>query len=472
MRLTLTLRRVTALVCLWWFCLAPLPAAGAREWGRADPNVLEACESLAALLEERNGIQDLVNPVLESIAEVGLRAEGYREMLSCLDSTPLSPDSLDWARNVRYHLRLFLSFAAPLDLNTRGSTLELIELGTSQDPAIRRLLNDVGLPPPEGLILVRYFERVGQMPEIIRRAFESPETRAVTISARYIAVLTSIRGALVSGRMGESGLAATLSHELVHAFLNARLDVGIWPEGFPRWFHEGMAIYFSESGRVHVGVDPVSGGLLLTEPTARYEQYERVFRFLESELGLEGFRRQLRRAVEDVDPSVLYRAVGLRSYDDLALKAELWWRWWPLPPAWFQGFNAWILAVVAVVLIGVAVAAWRRWQPAVPGSALEGGLDRDLIAAVRSGELEDMRYLLRSGSNPEARDDAGWSALAWAVSLDDARAAELLIDHGATVGPEIEDLAATRSCSPETTRVLTDGVTRADADSVDVGFGR
>ena len=458
-------RSITA-VGILLLCLAVMPLRGAAQTGPADPNVLDACDSIAELLEAEHGFQNLVNPVIRNRVEVEARVSDYREMLSCLESVAVSASSLDWVRNLRYHLRLFLSFAAPSEVNTQGSVLEVVDLQASQDPAIRRLVEELGLAPPEGSVLVRYFRSREQMPENIQRAFESPQTQAVTMSSRYIAVLTSPSRSFRQGGIGDGASAATLSHELVHAFLNARLNTELSPEGFPRWFHEGMAIHYSDRGRAHISVDPVSGDLLRIEPTPQYEQYERVFRFLESELGADRFRQEVRRSVEDVDPSILYRTMDIPSYEELALNAELWWRWWPLPLVFVRDGNAWWFAGLMVILGAGARLAWRRWQPAVPGSALEVGVDRDLIEAVKTGDITSMAYLIRSGANPDSRDDGGWSALAWAVWADNAQAVELLLNGGADVSSQIRALAESRDCSPGVIRVLADAVTREDDDSV------
>ena len=453
---------------LFWMGLAPSPAVA--QLGRADPNVLGACDSIAAVLEKEGGFGNLVNPVLANRAQVESTAEGYRDMLSCLNSVPIATTSLDWSRNLRYHLRLFLSFAEPDRISARNSSLELVDLETSQDPAVRRLIEEVGLAPPEGLVLVRYFQSREQMPENIRRAFENPQTQAVTMSSRYVAVLTSSRG-FIEGRIGNDALAATFSHELVHAFLSARLNPELSPVGFPRWFHEAVAIHYSDGGRAHTSIDPVTGGLLTTELTVQYEQYERVFRYLESELGPDRFSREVRRSVEDVDPSVLYAALELPSYEELVIDAELWWRWWPVPLVFIRGPNAWLLGGLMVALATGVFAAWRRWQPAVPGSALEVGVDSDLIESVKMGDVEGMGYMLRSGANPEASDEAGWSALAWAVWVNNARAVELLLNSGAGVTYEVRTLVESRDCAPEIVSAIADAMMREDEDSVEMDRG-
>jgi len=460
-------RSITAVGFLM-VCLGVVPLRGVAQTGPADRYVLDTCDSIAELLDGERGFQNLVNPVLRNRAEIDARVSDYRGMLSCLDSVAVSATSLDWVRNVKYHLGLFLSFAEPTEVNTRGSSLELVDLQTSQDPAIRRLVEDLGLVPPEGSILARHFQSREQMPENIQRAFENPQIQAVTMSSRYVAVLTPPTRTLGPGGRGDGAVAATFSHELVHAFLNARLNTELSPDGYPRWFHEGMAIHYSDRGRSHISVDPVSGGLMRREPTAQYEQYARVFRYLESELGADRFSQQVRRSVENVDPSILYGAMNFPSYEALALNAELWWRWWPLPLVFVRGGNGWWLGGFMVILCAGAVLVWRRWQPAVPGSALEVGVDTDLIEAVKTGDLTNMAYMIRSGANPDSRDEGGWSALAWAIRTDNFQAVELLLNGGAEVSSQNRALAESCGCSPVVLRVLADALTREDDDSLEM----
>ena len=431
-----------------------------------DSRVLAECASLRELLDGGDRFSALANPVLRNESQIEGTAEEYREMLDCLNSVPVSVESGEWARTLRYHLRLFLSFAAPEDTVRRVSSLELVDLSATRDPAVRRLREQVGLIPPEGLVFVRYFRNRLEMPVNIRRAFDSPQTRAVTLSSRYVAVLTSATSLGTRTPIMGDALRSTFSHELVHAFLNARLNPDVSREGFPRWFHEAMAIHFSDSGRAHISVDPVSGSLLRMEPTVRYEQYERVFRYLESEMGSNRFYSEIRTAVDNIDAAQLYRTLGVESYDELAATAELWWRWWPIPVAFVRGKNAWWFAgLFALVFVG-AVAGWRRWQPAVAGSALELGVNAELVAAAEDGDMQALRHLLRSGADPDAEDDHGNSALVWAVWINSVKATELLLDRGAHVRPGILELAESRDSAPEIVRMLADAITKDDDDSV------
>ena len=411
--------------------------------------IFGACPDVAAFLGSSGGYGHVLNPVFATPADIDAAVRERRPMLDCLESLRYRTVQPDWFRPVREHLELFVLFA---DAGSR----ELIDLATVDDPAVRRLREDVGLAPPAGLVFVRYFESTEVLPELLRPAFESPETRAVTIGSRWVAVLT--QSGLPAGPAARRALETTFSHEMVHVFLNAGLDWEDASRGFPSWFHEGMAIHFSRSGRAHVGVEP--GGMRVrVGPTSEYERYERVFRYLENSLGQAGFHRTIRAVVADADAGVLLEAAGVETWEDLAAEAERWWRWWPLPPGLVAGRYVWVLVAALAVLSAVAVRLWRRWQPAVPGSTLEVTLNRNLLAAVREGDVQEVRYMLRSGADPNARDGDGWPVLLWAVRAGRADVVDLLVDRGARVDADVRHAAAWHD-DPDIERVIADAATR------------
>ena len=434
-------------------------------WGlslRAQSSQPEECPELDQLLEPQDWLERLVNPVLETPGDIEKTADQYRAVRECLATGAGAASSFSGRMGtVRRHIELFLSFAAPGQTERDAPTAaETVDLGTSRDPAVLRLREELGLAPPEGVIFVRYFTERSRMPENIRPAFDNPQTQAVTMG-RYVAVLTPVPRSLSEGRLIDDAMRATFSHELVHAFLNASLGAA---EDFPSWFHEAMAIHFSGSGRAHVVLDPIDGGILRINPVSQYEEYERVFLHLESSLGRDAFYRTLRDAVETGDASIVLDAADLASYDDLAAAANSWARWWPVPTSFIAGPNVvWTLAALIVASLGLFT-LWKRWQPAVMGSALERGLRSDLIAAVKTGNAESVGYLLSSGADPNAIDD-DWSMLTWAVLYGFEQVVEVLLARGAVASADLADLAERQGGSPEMVRMLTDAVTRYDKES-------
>ena len=208
------------------------------------------CPELSLFMAQDDWLERLVNPVYTTIEEVDRAAEERRRMLECLDSVGRRALLSDQIRMVRYHLALFLSFA---DAGTDSSP-ELVDLSTTRDPAVRRLREDLGLVPPRGVILVRYFTDPEQMPDHVRGAFENPQTQAVTLWCRYVAVLTSTRRNLGQTPTATDGLASTFSHELVHVMLWLRCPSA---RELPVWLDEGLATYLElapdERGRLATG---------------------------------------------------------------------------------------------------------------------------------------------------------------------------------------------------------------------------
>lgn len=398
---------------------------------RPESVLFDRCPELARVLEFPAGMSSLMNPVFRTAAEVAAALPSRREMLACMDAVRYATVLPTWFAPVRESLELLTLFAP------EAPGLERVDLAATDDPAVRRLREDVGLRAPEGFVFVRYFPGREVLPAVLAPAFEPPETRAVTIGGRFVAILT--RSALTVAA-GKTALDRTLSHELVHAYLNAGWD---WSDGgptFPSWFHEGMAIHFSGSGQADVGVG-LGGGLVRVSPTPEYEYYERAFLYLEDMLGREAFYRAIRESVSARDATVLLRAAGVDSYPDLDRKAGLWLRWWPIPPAMVEGPWAWVVLSLLLVGLILAVRAWRRWQPAVPNSSLEVGLNADLVAAVQDRDLTSVSDLLRSGADPNARDRGRCPVLVRAVRTGRADLVERLIDGGARVDAHVRQAA-------------------------------
>lgn len=404
------------------------------------------CPAIVEWVESGEGFDFVVNPVAGNDEDVRALHTEFRRIRECLDTVPPSSDSLLVAGR---YVDLFISFMSPV-LDDATDSIQLVDLLRTTDPGIRRLREEFGLRPPDGRIFVRYFPSMESMPPVVGDAFENPETRAVTIGTRYVAMLADRRAT------GDA-LEATLTHELVHAFLNARLGAQLFEGGFPGWFHEGMAITLSGSGRSHVSLEP-GGRRLMTFPTSEYERYERVFAFIEERLGTGAFRQAIRESVESADAGVLLSRAGFDSFDDAAERADLWWRWWPVPSGWLVRPALWIFLALAAGSGLLAWRAFRRWEPAVPGSALEIGVNEQLFEAIKSADDEGVRFALRSGADPRVVDPEGWTPLRWAVFLNRTRPVEWLLAAGAEPTRELLVFADSRDTDAGILRMLADSL--------------
>jgi hypothetical protein len=456
MFLSLKIRRVF-LTSLFVCAAFPVFVFGQSMEPVEDPSV--SCLSVPGLVASESGFEHIVNPVVSGRAEIEETYSEFRFIRDCMDR---SSSSSDRALTARAYLDLFITFLEPFVRTGSTQTVELIDLSTTRDPGIRRLREEVGLSAPEGMIFVRHFSQAEQMPDRVRRAFENPQTQAVTIGTRYVAVLTPVPRSFVQGEMLGDALEATLTHELVHAFLNARLGAAIFQSGFPGWFHEGMAIHFSGSGQGHVAIDHSAGSVIRIEPTVEYEQYERAFSFLENELGAADFNAVVRRSVTEANAALLPAGAGFGSYEELHAQAESWWRWRPIPSVLMVAPQLWGFLLIAGVGALVLFRTWRRWQPAIPGSALEVGVNADLFEAVKSADDRAVMYLLRSGAEPNRVDPEGWTALRWSVFLNRPVAVEALLAAGAESTSELLVFAESRGTMDDIIRLLADALPSAD----------
>ncbi len=65
--------------------------------------------------------------------------------------------------------------------------------------------------------------------------------------------------------------------------------------------------------------------------------------------------------------------------------------------------------------------------------ALAGAGDEAFLAAVKAGDVAAVAQCLDAGADPDTKDWAGWSALAWAALLLETEVAAQLIDAGADI---------------------------------------
>jgi len=163
----------------------------------------------------------------------------------------------------------------------------------------------------------------------------------VTIFTRYIAILEEDALTPPEQQLQSQRLPETVSHELVHAYVHSKLGIEDL-DAFPTWYNEGIAIYFSGSGKDHSVVTP-NFELRVTSPQD-YREYETNFRYLEAKLGRERLLELVRESIEKPDYKVAYSNLGFS--DDPAFIAEA--------QAWNQKrlHIRWAIGVGAILLLG------------------------------------------------------------------------------------------------------------------------
>ena len=75
-----------------------------------------------------------------------------------------------------------------------------------------------------------------------------------------------------------------------------------------------------------------------------------------------------------------------------------------------------------------------RMRPARPLAEL----NKELLEAVRAGDVQRVRELLEAGANPNARDKDGLTPLHWAASEGHADIVKILLEHGADPNTKIK----------------------------------
>jgi hypothetical protein len=284
----------------------------------------------------------LIDPVLINESEITEKLEKYSRIHTCLEEV-LVRDNPELER-IHLLTEYFLIFVGGYKTPEDGSELFLVDLAESDDPAVVKIRDEGGLPPPPGYVFMRLYDSRDSMPPRLQTIFADRVIAGVTIFSRYIAVPTEAGGSIQDQILQQRTLPRTVSHELVHAYVHASLrprELGTIPE----WFNEGVAIYFSGSGEDHVLVTP--NVVAARTSTAEYQEYKEIFDYLEYRLGRERFLGLITEAVIEVEPSIVYQPLGINDEAELRVLTREW-----RARSIRQGQ---ILSLVSVVLLAVFV---------------------------------------------------------------------------------------------------------------------
>jgi len=284
---------------------------------------------LAELFAEEDWLEDLADPVLTSVKDVRERALFYEQIHACLsqmETEAALSGELEGAMLLAEYFMTFAGSSVTVPANSR-----LVSLETIEDAAIVRLREKVGLPVPKGYIYVRFYSSRKAMSEMVRQAFKDDSVAGATILSRYVALLVEKPTAWEERELQEQSLPKTISHELVHVYVNSLLGA-LNQDKLPKWFHEGCAIYFSGSGETDAvtTMEPALDGVVYITHTRsepeEYQQYETNFRYLESKLGEEGLYQTIKDAIENRTVDPVFRSLKVDNYEELFDAAQAWHR--------------------------------------------------------------------------------------------------------------------------------------------------
>lgn len=327
--------------------------------------IQDECEVvLEPLVKGDISIEQLINPILTSQTEVNEKVDLYSNMYNCLnegnDSLPIE----DRATILRL-LEYFLVFAGGLGTPSDETTLNLVSLAASTDPAVIKIRHEAGIEAPEGYIIVRSYSSREAMPEIIRQAFESPNVAGVTILSRYIAVLAERKESWAQRALQIQTLPEIISHELIHAYVNSTLGQSKFD--LPAWYSEGLAIYFSGSETMHTVVTP--NFTISSTSTEDYQLYDTTFKFLEASHGRERLLELISLSIQEADPSILYQDLDISDERLLVSRAR----------AWSQQRNNLARGGIIIIALIAALLLWRVAPEYRCPNCGHAGKKRDLI---------------------------------------------------------------------------------------------
>jgi len=295
--------------------------------GLENPQQPADCSSILKILVEEEGsfLENLTNPVLTSETQVQERVDFYREVKPCLSDLEgiLPTDDLELVETL---VDRFLILVGGV-----GQRIDLVDLATTNDAAVVELRDNLGLSPPKGLIYISYFDYRYELPKQLAWAFKKPEIAAITLPCRFIVVLKSpelfpIMNRLFPGQvaLSKEDLERTISHEFVHAYLLAQLGA---KKELPKWFHEAVAVYFSEGAKelsVNYTFGDVVIGTVSAEAPEKYKEYDVLVRYLLFRFGEQGFYETIKVAVETGSVEEIFQKTGSHDFEDLFEKAQEW----------------------------------------------------------------------------------------------------------------------------------------------------
>lgn len=313
--------RLLALACLLPAGLFPARVSAVPA---AEPASQQICADADANFRDHpEWLAELRDPVLDSADDIRERVGRYGDLYRCFSSGGIAVvgDMVE----VERLLTLFMLFAGgslfpQAQAEARNYTLTFADI---QDPAVRILRDELGIPSPPGLIYIWLYPSQKDLPDALRGYVNNTSVRGLTLQTRYIVVFDEVRIGMQLEEYQRKQRSAVLSHEFVHAYVKSYLGPG---RGFalPTWYDEGLAIYLSGSS------DPTSvayfdeNGRQVTWaiPPKEYARYRDNFLYLEQTLGRAALLDLIRHSILENNPDFLLRGAGQISEEGLFRLAE------------------------------------------------------------------------------------------------------------------------------------------------------
>lgn len=298
---------------------------------------------------------DLDNPVVTSQSEINQKLMACNELLDRLTQQARQGTLSPAQQRLKALAGLYVAFVGS---HARGpgvepGRLELVDLAQTRDPAVTVLRDQVKVPCPPGLVFVRYYPNRHVMPLEILPAFHRENTRGATILCRYIAIIEQTSTDPAQQRFLKQGRDRILSHELVHAYINAAL--GRDRSRLPVWFHEGCATHLSGSPggqRVSELVETPAGfrHVFFQDKAPRdYQAYKLLFEYLQANLGRRELYAQIKQTIDTGSVGDLLASAQADDGNALLARAQ----------AWKRRRDLTKYSVAVALVIGLLWLVWR-----------------------------------------------------------------------------------------------------------------
>lgn len=191
-----------------------------------------------------------------------------------------------------------------------------IEFATARDPGIIAIRDNLKIPAPKGFAYV--LTGVPPTDEDLAGKLDG-----VTFNTRCIKIVSPM--AIYSHGLTDSPDREVLSHELIHTYLRASIGKkgGVWP----KWFTEGLALYYSGAKIQEVKIKQYELGssLVNSSLSTDYANYLRVFIYLSKIEGKAKFEEFLRKSIllGSVEKP-MEEFIGNKDFKELITETSYW----------------------------------------------------------------------------------------------------------------------------------------------------
>jgi hypothetical protein len=290
----------------------------------ASPAPQKVCADALAEFQANPGwLTELRDPVLTNTGEIRERINRYGVLFRCMSSggIPVVGEIVEVNRLVTQ----FMLFAGgSLFPEAQSEALNYtLTLNDIQDPAVKILRDELGIPAPPGYIYIWLYPSHASLPKALREYASDTSVRGLTLQSRYIVVFDNVRPGTPLEEYERDQRSAVLSHEFVHVYIKSYLGP---KRGFslPTWYDEGLAIYLSGSSEPTSASYFDENGRQVTWsiPPKDYARYRDDFHYLEEQLGRERLLGLIRRSILENSPDILLHEAGQQNEAGLFQLAE------------------------------------------------------------------------------------------------------------------------------------------------------